>query len=81
MTRTELSIYTEMLIMKETGLGHLDYYYDVDAKKLLQDPKKDMAMGSEEDLEKMHLISVQLNGDKKAEFISLMDRLRAGRMD
>ncbi|WP_281367792.1 hypothetical protein [Saccharibacillus deserti] len=38
-------------------------------------------MGSEEDLQKTHLISVQLDGDEKAGFISVMDRRRAVRVD
>ncbi|WP_172195837.1 hypothetical protein [Saccharibacillus qingshengii] len=81
MTRTELIDLYGDAYMKETGPGHLDYYYDIDAKRLLQDPQKDLAMGSEEDLQNTHLISIQLDGDEKAEFISVMDRRRAVRMD
>ncbi|WP_037284415.1 hypothetical protein [Saccharibacillus sacchari] len=67
--------------MDSPGSGFLDYFYDSENKKLLTDPMKDLPPGSQEDAEKIHLVSTKLDADEHAEYMMIMDRRWAMYMD
>jgi len=67
--------------MDSPGSGFLDYFYDSENEKLLTDPKQDLPPGSQEDAEKIRLVSTKLDADEHAEYMMIMDRRWAMYMD